>query len=168
MERLWAPWRMTYVSGAGEKKEGDGCFFCRAWLERGRERDNLLLARSGGALVMLNRFPYSGGHLLLAPARHVGGLEETTEEEGRELWRLAGLTKAILTKAMSPHGFNIGVNQGRTAGAGVLDHLHVHVVPRWEGDVNFMPVLADVRVMPQALEETWERLKPCFDSRFPA
>jgi ATP adenylyltransferase len=158
---------MTYIAGAGGKKEDGGCFFCRAWRERGRERENLLLARSGDCLVMLNRFPYVNAHLLLAPSRHVGGLEETTEEEGRELWRLAGLSKLVLSNALAPHGFNIGINQGRTAGAGVLDHLHVHVVPRWEGDVNFMPVLADVRVMPQALEETWEKLKPYFD-RLPA
>lgn len=161
MEQLWAPWRMTYI-GNTEKKDDEGCFFCRAWREKGRERENLLLARSETCLIMLNRFPYTSAHLMLAPARHVGSLEETTLDEGRELWRLAIAAKEALTKAVKPHGFNIGINQGKVGGAGVLDHIHVHVVPRWEGDVNFMPVLGDVRVIPQALEETWERLRPFF------
>ncbi|MDR2390834.1 MAG: HIT domain-containing protein, partial [Planctomycetota bacterium] len=152
-DRLWAPWRMSYV-GQGGKSDG-GCFFCAAWREEGREREHLLLARSAGCLVMLNRYPYASAHLMVAPSRHFGNMEEATPEEGRELWRLAVHAKTALSRTFAPQGFNIGVNQGRAAGAGVLDHLHIHIVPRWDGDTNFMPVFADVRVIPQALEETW-------------
>lgn len=162
MQRLWAPWRMTYISDIdAEKKEG--CFFCNAWKELGRERENLVLGRGAGVFVMMNRFPYVNGHLLIAPARHIGDMEEATAEEGAELWRLAVLAKKALGKVLAPQGFNVGINQGRVAGAGVADHLHLHIVPRWSGDVNFMPVFADVRVIPQALEETRDRLAPAVE-----
>lgn len=159
MQRLWAPWRMTYINEIDAKKE-EGCFFCNAWEHVGRERETLLVARGNDAFIMLNRFPYSNAHLLIAPARHVGSMEEVTFEEGGELWRLTTIAKRALANAFFPQGFNIGINQGRVGGAGVLDHLHVHIVPRWEGDVNFMPVFADVRIIPQALEETRDRLAP--------
>lgn len=159
MQRLWAPWRMTYINDIDSEKK-EGCFFCNAWAEAGRERENLVVGRGQGAFIMLNRFPYSNAHLLIAPQRHIGYMEEATEEEGAELWRLTALAKRALSNAFSPHGFNVGINQGRVAGAGVLDHLHVHIVPRWDGDVNFMPVFADVRVIPQALEETRDKLAP--------
>ena len=152
---------MTYV-GDANKEDAGGCFFCRAWQEKGRERQHLLVARTDLCLIMLNRFPYASAHLMLAPARHVGDVEEATLDEGRELWRLAAVAKKVLRNTVRQQGFNIGINQGRSAGAGVLDHLHVHVVPRWTGDVNFMPVLADLKVIPQALEETWELLTPYF------
>lgn len=159
MERLWAPWRMSYIGGSiGEKK--NGCFFCDAWRDAGNEAHHLLLGRSDSCFVMLNRYPYSNAHLMVAPARHIGMMEEATAEEGGELWRLATLAKRALSNAFNPEGFNVGINQGKVAGAGVLDHLHVHIVPRWTGDVNFMPVFADVRVIPQALEETWAKLRP--------
>ena len=158
MRRLWAPWRMTYIGGGNR----GGCFFCDAWNDRGNEEKHLVLALSATCLVMLNRYPYSNAHLMIAPARHIGTMEEATPAEGGELWRLAAGSKRILSEALSPEGFNIGINQGKVAGAGVLDHLHVHIVPRWNGDVNFMPVFADVRVIPQALEETRERLLPFF------
>ena len=159
MEQLWAPWRMTYIGDVDGKKE-EGCFFCNAWNQRGREEENLLLARGEQCFIMMNRYPYTNAHLMIAPARHAGSMEDVTTEEGCELWRLTTLAKMALTNAFAPHGFNIGINQGRVAGAGVVDHLHVHIVPRWSGDVNFMPVFADVRVIPQALEETWEKLRP--------
>ena len=165
MEQLWAPWRMTYIGGGGEKP--GGCFFCDAWNGVGDEKRHLLLARGKSCLVMLNRYPYSNAHLMIAPARHIGVMEETTDDEGLELWRAASLAKQALSRVFAPEGFNIGVNQGKVAGAGVLDHLHVHLVPRWNGDVNFMPVLADVRVIPQALEETHERLLPYFKDLLP-
>jgi ATP adenylyltransferase len=101
---------------------------------------------------------------MVAPVRHIGTMDETTPEEGRELWLVATRTKQVLSEAMRPDGFNLGINQGKVAGAGVLDHLHIHIVPRWNGDVNFMPVIADVRVIPQALEDAWTRLKPLFDA----
>lgn len=152
---------MTYIDDTAEKKD-EGCFFCRAWQEKGAERSTLLLTRSDNCLVMLNRYPYTSAHIMIAPARHIGVVEETTADEGGAIWSLVARSKQALSKALSPDGFNIGINQGKVAGAGVLDHLHVHIVPRWNGDVNFMPVFADVRVIPQALEETWEKLRPYF------
>jgi ATP adenylyltransferase len=151
---------MTYIQGGDEKREG--CFFCEAWKDAGDAAERLLLVRSGKTFVMLNRYPYSNAHLLVAPARHFGVMEEADDGEGAELWRVAARAKRALSEALSPDGFNVGVNQGRVAGAGVLDHLHIHIVPRWNGDVNFMPVFADVRVIPQALEETRGRLLPFF------
>lgn len=160
MRQLWAPWRMTYINAPDEPK--GGCFFCDAWKSVGKEAEHLLLARYDGVFVMLNRYPYTNAHLLVAPARHIGVMDEADDAEGAELWRAATLAKKALAEALSPDGFNIGINQGKVAGAGILDHLHVHIVPRWNGDVNFMPVLADVRVIPQALEETRDRLLPFF------
>ena len=160
MEQLWAPWRMTYIGSSGEKKSG--CFFCNAYQGQGEEAKHLLLARLDKCFIMMNRYPYSSGHLMVAPVRHIGVMEETDADEGKALWAGAVLAKKVLMRAFSPEGFNIGINQGRVAGAGVLDHLHVHVVPRWNGDVNFMPVFADVRVIPQALEDTWSILRPFF------
>lgn len=159
MQQLWAPWRMSYINELDTEKK-DGCFFCNAWSERGREAEHLVLGRGANAFIMLNRFPYSNGHLMVVPARHAGSMEDVDDATGAELWRLATIAKKALTNAFSPQGFNIGINQGRVAGAGVVDHLHVHVVPRWDGDVNFMPVLADIRVIPQALQETRNRLEP--------
>ena len=161
MQQLWAPWRMTYIGDVDKDKE-EGCFFCNAWSHRGQEREHLLLYRGDTCFVMMNRYPYSNAHLMIAPVRHAGSMEDVTNEEGGELWRLATKAKLALSKAINPQGFNIGINQGRVAGAGVLDHLHIHIVPRWNGDVNFMPVFADIRVIPQALEETWEMLRPFF------
>ncbi len=159
MQRLWAPWRMTYIGEVdAEKKEG--CFFCNAWSDVGNEVEHLVLGRGDNCFIMMNRYPYSNAHLMIAPARHIGVMEETTREEGSELWRLTTIAKKALAAAINPDGFNIGINQGRVAGAGVVDHLHVHIVPRWSGDVNFMPVFADVRVIPQALEETADVLRP--------
>ena len=162
MQHLWAPWRLAYVESGGAKEPG--CFFCNAFNGRGEEKKHLLLHRNASVFVMLNRFPYTNGHLMVAPVRHIGTMDETTPEEGRDLWLMATKAKQILSEAMRPDGFNLGINQGKVAGAGVLDHLHIHIVPRWNGDVNFMPVIADVRVIPQALEDAWTRLKPLFDS----
>ncbi len=150
---------MSYINDIGAEKK-EGCFFCNAWSETGAERDNLVLGRGKNAFIMLNRFPYSNAHLLIAPAEHAGSMEDVSDAIGAELWRLAVIAKKALAKAIAPQGFNVGVNQGRVAGAGVVDHLHIHIVPRWDGDVNFMPVFADIRVIPQALEETRDRLEP--------
>ncbi len=159
MQRLWAPWRMSYINDIGAEKK-EGCFFCNAWSEVGNERDNLVLGRGKDAFIMMNRFPYSNAHLLIAPAEHAGSMEDVSGDVGAELWRLTVLAKKALAKAINPQGFNVGINQGRVAGAGVVDHLHIHIVPRWDGDVNFMPVFADVRIIPQALEETRDKLEP--------
>lgn len=163
MKLLWAPWRMTYIGGGDAR---DGCFFCNALEGKGKEKEHLLLARSDKCFVMLNRYPYSNGHLMVAPNRHIGVMDSADDDEGLDLWKTAVLAKKALAKAFNPEGFNVGVNQGKVAGAGVLDHLHIHIVPRWNGDVNFMPVFADVRVVPQALEETHEKLLPFFEEAF--
>ncbi len=151
---------MTYIGSTDKPKSG--CFFCEAWQAKGQEKSHLLLARSKRCFVMMNRYPYSNGHLMIAPVRHIGVMDDADAEEGLDLWQTAVMAKKALAAAFKPDGFNIGVNQGRVAGAGVLDHLHIHIVPRWNGDVNFMPVFADVRVVPQALEETFDRLLPFF------
>ena len=153
MERLWAPWRLEYIQSADEQ---EGCVFCRAQ-ELGDE-EGLVVHRGERAFVVLNKYPYASGHLMVAPARHVGALGELEEDEALEIHRLAATSVELLTATMGAQGFNLGWNLGRIAGAGVVDHVHQHVVPRWAGDTNFMPVLADVRVLPEALEDTRRKL----------
>jgi ATP adenylyltransferase len=153
MERLWAPWRLEYIQSADEQ---EGCVFCRA--AAAGDEEGLVVHRGELAFVMLNKYPYAGGHLMVAPFRHVGGLAELTEGEALEIHRLVAVSLQALAATMSPQGFNLGWNLGRIAGAGVVDHVHEHVVPRWAGDTNFMPVLADVKVMPEALEATRTKL----------
>jgi ATP adenylyltransferase len=150
---LWAPWRLEYIQQADEQ---EGCVFCRA-LE-GTDEEMLVVHRGRLAFVLLNRFPYSSGHVMVAPIRHVGDFAELTDEEALEIHRLAERAIAALAETYSPQGYNLGWNLGRIAGAGVLDHVHLHVVPRWAGDTNFMPVLADVKVMPEHLQATREKL----------
>lgn len=151
--QLWAPWRLEYVANADEQ---DGCVFCRAATAPGE--DALVIHRGRLAFAVLNRYPYASGHLMIAPYRHVGDLLELTDDEALEMHRLAGQGVAALAEAFAPQGYNLGWNLGRIAGAGITDHIHLHVVPRWAGDTNFMPVLADVRVMPEHLEETRRKL----------
>jgi ATP adenylyltransferase len=155
-QQLWAPWRMEFIRAP---REG-GCFLCRI-IGDGAEKDvdNLVIRRGRHGLLLLNRYPYNGGHLMAAPYRHVGTLGELTDDERKELMDLACLAERLLTAVVRPHGFNMGINQGAAAGAGLKDHLHMHIVPRWEGDTNFMPVVGSVRVMPQALEEMHEALR---------
>ncbi len=155
-ERLWAPWRMQYVSSARDKPEG--CLFCdRAQGECTPE--NLVLWRNEHALVMLNAFPYTNGHLMVAPIRHTADLSDLSDDELLAVAKLVRECVNLLQAAYHPDGFNIGVNLGRAAGAGIEDHIHWHVVPRWNGDTNFMPVLADVRVIPDSLENTYQTLR---------
>ncbi|HVS85882.1 MAG TPA: HIT domain-containing protein [Gaiellaceae bacterium] len=153
MERLWAPWRLEYVQSADEQ---DGCVFCRA--AEGDDAEQLVLHRGELAFALLNKFPYASGHLLVAPYRHGAGFDALEPEEAAEIHRLAVAGIEALRAVYRPEGFNVGWNLGRIAGAGIVDHGHVHVVPRWGGDTNFMPVLADLRVIPQALSETRQRL----------
>lgn len=155
MDRLWAPWRMAYVSGASKS---DGCLFCAA-LAAGDDRASLILCRRPQAFLILNAYPYSAGHLMAVLNRHVGPLENATPEELAETMALVQSAVQGLTAVYHPDGFNVGVNQGRVAGAGIEDHLHVHVVPRWNGDTNFMPVLGEARVLPESLDATYERLR---------
>jgi ATP adenylyltransferase len=154
VKRLWAPWRLEYVSSADGQ---DGCVFCRA-ASASSDADGLVVVRGERAFVLVNKFPYASGHLMVAPYRHEGELGELSDEEAVEIHRLASAALGSLAETMRPQGFNLGWNLGRIAGAGVVDHVHLHVVPRWAGDTNFMPVLADVRVLPEALEATREKL----------
>ncbi len=152
---LWAPWRLAYVKGAHSEK---GCFICRAL--RGRnDRKNLLLKRGRLSVVLLNKFPYNNGHLLLAPKRHVADYEDITPDEHLEMTRLLIQCKRALEKTLTPQGFNIGLNLGRAAGAGLVEHLHYHMVPRWNGDTNFMPATADVKVISQSLSAAYDILR---------
>ena len=148
-DRLWAPWRVEYIEQADERP---GCVFCSP-------EEGLVVHRGETALVLLNRFPYTSGHLLVAPVRHAGTFGELTDAEALQIHRLAVGSIAALAAAYAPHGQNLGWNLGRAAGAGIVDHVHLHVVPRWNGDTNFMPVLADTRVLPEALAETARRLR---------
>jgi ATP adenylyltransferase len=152
-EPLWAPWRLEYIRRADEQ---EGCIFCLA-LE-GDDEDRLVVHRGRDAFAVLNRFPYASGHLMVAPHRHVGEFGELEDGEALEIHRLASQGMGTLAQLYGPQGFNLGWNLGRIAGAGVTDHVHLHVVPRWAGDTNFMPVLADVKVLPEHLAETWSRL----------
>jgi len=159
MERLWAPWRMEFI--LNEKPEG--CIFCLGdRLDQASERERLVLLRDRHTFVMMNRYPYSNGHLLVSPNRHIADLGELAEDEMLELLKNVSLSCRVISRAMSSQGFNVGINLGKAAGAGVDDHLHVHVVPRWVGDANFMTVLADVRVMPENLAATYDKLYPVF------
>lgn len=156
MKQLWAPWRMTYLQCKDERPESD-CVFCVG--DKG-EQDvcRLVLYRGRRAFVMMNKYPYTNGHLLIAPYRHISDIADLSEEESAEMHRLLVMSRKVLQQAVMPQGFNIGMNLGRIAGAGIADHLHMHLVPRWTGDTNFMPVFADVRVIPQHLEETYALL----------
>lgn len=157
--RLWAPWRMEYIRGPKEP----GCIFCTYPREEpDRHRERLILCQRADAFVMLNRFPFASGHLMVVPRRHAGDLGELTPKEHAGLFELVRASAAALKIAVNAEGLNIGLNLGPAAGAGIAEHLHVHVVPRWKGDQNFMPVIADVRVMPEALDATWARLHPYF------
>jgi len=153
MEHLWAPWRMRYILS---EKEGN-CIFCTTSSRRD-DRKRLILHRSESSIIVMNRFPYNSGHLMVAPMKHTGDLEDLSVPELTDLSDLLKKTVMLLRKAMNPEGFNIGMNVGRIAGAGVTDHLHFHVVPRWRGDTNFMPIVSETTVVPESLEKTYEKL----------
>lgn len=163
MERLWTPWRMEYIRSASKAptEGGDGCIFCDKPAEGDDER-TYILARSELAFAMLNAYPYNPGHLMVAPLRHTGALQELSGEELLDASRLLQRAVGALQRSAEPHGFNLGMNLGRVAGAGVPGHLHWHVVPRWNGDTNFMSISGETRVLPEMLAETYARLKPLF------
>jgi ATP adenylyltransferase len=158
MKRLWAPWRMEYI--AGEQKPG--CLFCRVIADPTDPDGELAIWRPEGALVMMNKFPYNPGHTLVAPVSHVRGLENLDDEQTTLLMRALRRTIDVLQNTMSPEGFNVGANMGRAAGAGIPDHVHLHVVPRWNGDTNFMPVIDDVKIVNEALTQTAAKLRAAF------
>jgi ATP adenylyltransferase len=151
--QLWAPWRLEYIQRADEL---EGCVFCLA--AAGEDTETLVVHRGVHAFALLNRFPYASGHLMVTPYRHLAEFGGLSDEEALELHRLVESGMAALAETFSPQGYNVGWNLGRIAGAGVVDHVHVHVVPRWAGDTNFMPVLADVKVLPEHLTETRAKL----------
>ena len=154
---LWAPWRIEYILSEKE----DECFLCRMFTEP-NDRENLVLFRGETCAVIMNRFPYNSGHLMIAPTRHIAGMEDLTDEESLEMNRLTTRSIKVLSEVMNPEGFNIGTNLGRAAGAGLEDHLHRHLVPRWVGDTNFMPVMSDTHVVPAALQATCDLLADAF------
>lgn len=158
MGTLWAPWRLEFITG----DKPPGCIFC-VFPAEDRDRERLVLGRSARSFVILNKFPYNNGHLMVVPRAHVSSLEALDEEAFLDLQRTLRLSIEVLRGFCSPEGLNVGMNLGHSAGAGIADHLHWHVVPRWVGDVNFMPVLAETRVVPEHLDRTWERLRPAFD-----
>ena len=158
---LWAPWRLEYIAQADEQ---EGCVFCVEAADELPPAESLLVRAGTSAIALLNKFPYSSGHLMVAPRRHVGALGELSDDEALEIHRLAVQGVAALDRVSGPGGFNLGWNLGRIAGAGIADHVHQHVVPRWAGDTNFMPVLADVKVIPEHLLETRDRLRDAWPS----
>jgi ATP adenylyltransferase len=160
MERLWAPWRMEYIT----EEPRPGCLFCRV-IEHPDDKDaELVVWRPEGALVMLNKYPYNPGHSMVAPVAHVGGLEDLDDEQTTALTRALKRTVTVLKATLKPEGFNIGANIGRVAGAGMPEHVHLHVVPRWNGDTNFMPVLGEVKVVNEHLLQTAAKLSEAFSS----
>jgi ATP adenylyltransferase len=154
MDSMSAPWRMTYIRS---EKLGT-CVFC----DQGTSCDNLVLCMGKGAFVMLNRYPYISGHLMIIPRRHISQMEDLSRQEKIEIFDLLDLSVRVLKEVMKPDGFNVGINMGKAAGAGIDDHLHMHVVPRWSGDTNFMSVVGEVRVIPEDIIRTGEQLLPYF------
>jgi ATP adenylyltransferase len=163
MDHLWAPWRLAYVAAEKPAPQTEGCFIC-AGLAASDDRANLIALRTPLSVVVLNRFPYNNGHLLIAPRRHLGRLADPTPDETLDMQQTLVRMMAVLDDLMKPDGYNVGLNLGRVAGAGLPGHLHWHIVPRWNGDTNFMPVLADTKVIAQSLDALHDalvaRLKP--------
>jgi ATP adenylyltransferase len=157
MEQLWAPWRLSYVVKEPASKRDDGCFICLG-LGETDDRKNQIVLRTDRSVTLLNKYPYNNGHLLVAPRRHLGRLDELTNEELLEVNEIVRLMVVKLENLIQPEGFNIGVNLGRAAGAGLPGHVHWHVVPRWNGDTNFMPIVSEVKVIVQSLEALYDLL----------
>jgi ATP adenylyltransferase len=157
MKHIWAPWRMEYI----RMEKPGGCILCEK-PEQDNDAENYILYRGEKNFVMLNAYPYNPAHLMIAPYRHVASLDELTEEERHEHFDIVSRSVEVLRKELSPEGFNLGINIGRVAGAGIADHIHTHIVPRWQGDSNYMTVVADIRVVPEALAETYQKLKGKF------
>jgi ATP adenylyltransferase len=161
IETLWAPWRMEYILSFkdGEKQR---CIFCERFPKKD-DKKNLILYRGTHSFVIMNRFPYNSGHLMIVPYKHSGDLQNFAPEENLELMEVMQKSQMVLTKIMKPQGFNIGMNLGRVGGAGVENHLHWHIVPRWNGDTNFMPVIGSTKVISEALDKTYDKLKAGFE-----
>jgi ATP adenylyltransferase len=158
MQRLWAPWRMEYIGG----EQRPGCLFCRVIADPNDPDSDLVLWRPEGAIVILNKFPYNPGHAMVAPVAHVATLEDLDDGATTDLMRAVRRTLTVLRESMNPDGINAGVNIGRAAGAGIPDHVHFHLVPRWNGDTNFMAVIDDVKIVNEALTQTSAKLRRAF------
>ncbi len=159
MKFLWAPWRIEYILS---NKDKTTCIFCERYPQN-NDRENLILYRGEKVFVIMNRFPYNSGHLMVVPYQHTGDIQNLSVEENQELMKVIQVSIAVLEEVMQPHGFNIGMNLKRVAGAGIEDHLHFHIVPRWDGDTNFMPIISNTKVVSEALDKTYEKLKIGFD-----
>ncbi len=158
MKKIFAPWRIRYI----EAPKYEGCIFCD-FPKENRDEERLIVYRGKRCFVILNNYPYNPGHVMVAPYRHFKEIEEMSEEEGAEMLELTKKAVKVIKKVMKPDGFNIGINIGKVAGAGIEQHLHIHIVPRWEGDTSFIPVLADVKIIPEAVAETYKKLKRGFE-----
>lgn len=158
LERLWTPWRLAYVTGGAKSAS---CVFCTALTSV--DADPLVVFRGTTCFIILNLFPYNNGHVMVVPNRHIASLVDAAPDELSEMMTLTRRTEVALREAYAPHGLNVGINLGKAAGAGVLDHLHVHVVPRWAGDTNFMTIVGETRVLPEELPDAADRLRPIFD-----
>ncbi|MFQ3549458.1 MAG: HIT domain-containing protein [Armatimonadota bacterium] len=158
MEQMWAPWRLDYITG----EKIDGCIFCE-FPKKNEDEKYLILERGKHNYIIMNAFPYSNGHLMVVPYRHLSDLAKLKTEEMQEMMELIQKCYKVIKKLSYPDGFNIGMNIGANAGAGIADHLHMHIVPRWKGDTNFMPVLAQVKIIPESLQVTYSKLKKIFD-----
>ena len=154
MKHIWAPWRMEYI----QTEKTEGCILCEK-PRQGSDAVNYILYRGEKNFVMMNAYPYNPGHLMIAPYRHLSSLEELTDDELHEHFDIVSRSIRVLRQVFNPGGFNLGMNIGKIAGAGIEDHIHTHIVPRWQGDTNCMPVISDVRVIPEALAETYQKLK---------
>ncbi len=159
VKQLWAPWRMVFIQGG--TKTGAGCVFCEL-PKQNQDAQNLILFQSTYSFVILNKYPYNNGHLMVIPHKHTADLNALSSEEHADLMSLTNHCVSALKESYKPEGFNIGMNLGAAGGAGIREHLHFHIVPRWTGDTNFMPVLADTKSMPQHLEESFKQLEPYF------
>ena len=163
MERLWSPWRSKYIAASGGASASDTCVFCEMTSQPQSDESNLVVYRSAKAFIVLNLYPYISGHLLVVPYEHIPDLDAAPKEVTDELMDLTKRSQTALRQAYRPEGFNIGMNLGHAAGAGIVDHIHIHVMPRWAGDTNFMTTVGDTRVIPEDLTETYQKLRKQFE-----
>jgi ATP adenylyltransferase len=166
MKNLWSPWRSLYIDSFKDEQSGGKCIFCEAADKDISDLNNLVVHNSSNTIVMMNLYPYNNGHLMILPKRHIGVLEQISPTEAHELIDELMLAEQVLRKIYEPHGFNIGANLGRAGGAGIDDHIHFHIVPRWNGDTNFMPVIGEVKVISQDLIESKQKIIAGYENLF--
>ena len=164
MDRLWAPWRAKYIESFSNEEKSENCLFCEKAKEDENEK-NLVLLKGKTCYIIMNRFPYNSGHLMIVPYKHTANITDLSDEENLDLMNMLKKSINALNKALKPHGFNIGINLGRVSGAGIAEHIHLHIVPRWNGDTNFMPVLSETKVISELLEDTYKKIKEALESQ---